>query len=102
MMWIRMTGPLIVAALMLFAGGFSVPAVASEAVEYQDFNELNLEDLLNKVVVTASRHEQKISESPVAATVITADQISASGATNIPELLRDVPGLDVIVSAASH
>ncbi len=63
---------------------------------YQDFSELDLESLLDQTIVTASRHVQKRSDAPVSATVITAEEIAASGAHSIPELLRRVPGLDVI------
>jgi len=48
------------------------------------------------VVTTATRSAQKLGDSPEAVTVITADQIAASGATSIPELLQNVPGVDVM------
>ncbi len=54
-----------------------------------------------EMVVTASRHEQKISEAPSAITVITAEDIHQSGATNIPDILRMVPGLDVMFISAT-
>jgi len=72
------------------------------AQDYDDFNELDLSALLDQVVVTATRTEQKIGDAPVSAYVITADDIAASGAMSIPELLSDVPGLDVMVPTASH
>jgi len=74
---------------------------AQDTVEYADFNELDLESLLDQTIVTASKHPQKLSDSPMSATVITADEIAASGARSIPELLRDVPGLDVIQATSS-
>ncbi len=49
-----------------------------------------------EVVVTASRRAQTVIEAPVATTVITDEEIRMSGATNIPELLRRVPGMDVM------
>jgi outer membrane receptor protein involved in Fe transport len=49
-----------------------------------------------EVVVTASRRAQTTLEAPVATTVITDEEIRLSGATNIPELLRRVPGMDVM------
>ena len=54
-----------------------------------------------EMVVTASRYEQKISEAPSAITVITAEDIRQSGATNVPDLLRIVPGMDVMSVTAS-
>ena len=40
------------------------------------------------VVISASRLEQKISESPVSVAIITAEDIHASGLTNVPEILQ--------------
>ncbi|TSC25079.1 TonB-dependent siderophore receptor [Corallococcus sp. Z5C101001] len=47
-------------------------------------------------VVTASRRAQSSLEAPNATTVITAEDIRLSGATTLPELLRRVPGADVM------
>jgi outer membrane receptor for ferrienterochelin and colicin len=47
------------------------------------------------IVTTATRSAQKLSDAPAAVTVISAADIAASGATNIPELLKNVPGVDV-------
>ncbi|NMO15370.1 TonB-dependent receptor [Pyxidicoccus fallax] len=47
-------------------------------------------------VVTASRRAQSSLEAPNATTVITAEDIRMSGATSLPELLRRVPGADVM------
>lgn len=61
-----------------------------------DLTELSLEDLMEvQVVVTASRHEQKITAVPYAMSVITADDIRAAGARSVPDALRLVPGMDV-------
>jgi iron complex outermembrane receptor protein len=46
-------------------------------------------------VFTASRHEQKISETAAAVYVVSHEDIRRSGATTIPEILRMVPGLQV-------
>lgn len=55
-----------------------------------------------ELVITAARYKQKISEAPSAITVITDEDIHQSGATNIPDILRMVPGLDVMFITASH
>ncbi|MFL5348854.1 MAG: TonB-dependent receptor domain-containing protein [Hyalangium sp.] len=47
-------------------------------------------------VVTASRRAQSSLEAPNATTVITAEDIRLSGATSLVELLRRVPGADVM------
>lgn len=60
-----------------------------------DLTELSLEDLLSIKVVSVSKKAEKLSETSAAAYVITSDDIRRSGARNIPELLRQVPGIQV-------
>lgn len=47
------------------------------------------------IVLSATRLAQPISEAPVAMTVIDRDMIEASGARNIPDVLRLVPGMQM-------
>lgn len=54
-----------------------------------------------EVVVTASRREQSPLDAPNAVTVLTDEDIRLSGARSIPELLRRVPGMDVMAMSAS-
>jgi iron complex outermembrane recepter protein len=61
----------------------------------QDLTQLKLEDLMNMEVTSVSKKEQKISEAASAVFVITSEDIARSGANNIPDLLRMVPGVDV-------
>ncbi|RFA27967.1 hypothetical protein CAI21_13690 [Alkalilimnicola ehrlichii] len=49
--------------------------------------------LLDPVTITASGHAAKSLHTPQAVTVIERDEIVASGATNVGELLRGRPGL---------
>src|SRR5580698_4791330 len=63
--------------------------------EEQDLTQLSLEDLMNMQVTSVSKKEQKLSQVAAAIFVITQEDIRRSGATNIPDLLRMVPGLDV-------
>lgn len=55
-----------------------------------------------KTVTSSARHRQPIGESPSAITVITREDIEASGATNIPDLLRLVPGMDVVTTSPAY
>ncbi len=55
-----------------------------------------------EVVVTAIRQEQSISESPSNMYVITAEDIRHSGATDIPTLLRRVPGMEVMQTTGAE
>lgn len=50
-----------------------------------------------ELVVTASRRTQSTLEAPYATTVITGEEIRLSGATSLVELLRRVPGAEVMV-----
>jgi iron complex outermembrane receptor protein len=56
---------------------------------------MSLEDLLNVQVTSVSKKEQTLSKAAAAVFVITQEDIRRSGATNIPDVLRMVPGLSV-------
>ena len=61
----------------------------------RDLTQFTLEDLMNVQVISVSKKEQKLSKTGAAIFVITQEDIRRSGATNIPDLLRMVPGVDV-------
>ena len=48
------------------------------------------------VVYTATRTERSVREVPSAVTIIAAEEIHASGATSLEQLLQTVPGLDLM------
>lgn len=52
------------------------------------------------VVVTATRVEQQIVNAPATVSVVTADVIQSSPATNYAELLRSVPGMNITQTSA--
>lgn len=54
-----------------------------------------------ETVSIASRYEQPISEAPSNVYVITDEDIRLSGATDIPTLLRRVPGIEVMQTNAA-
>jgi iron complex outermembrane recepter protein len=60
-----------------------------------DLSELSLEDLMNIEVTTVGKREQRLSRIPAAVYVVTQEEIRRSGATNIPDVLRLVPGMEV-------
>jgi len=66
-----------------------------------DLTDQSLEDLMNIKVTSVSKKEQKLSQVAAAVFVISAEDIRRSGATNIPDLLRMVPGLDVAQISAN-
>jgi iron complex outermembrane recepter protein len=80
---------LAVAALM------TIPARSQNIPK--DLSDKSIEDLMNIDVTSVSKKDQKLSRTAAAIFVITQEDIRRSGATNIPDLLRMVPGLDVAV-----
>ena len=70
--------------------------IAYEKNYDSDFaDELDFYRLENQIIVSASKKEETIFEAPVSSTVITRQQIKRSGATNLQEAMRLVPGLIV-------
>ena len=61
----------------------------------EEFELLQLQD--EQVVFSASRHQQKKQLSPSSITVITRSQIETAGAFSVVDILRRVPGMEVIV-----
>jgi iron complex outermembrane receptor protein len=76
-------------ALLAFAG------LSAPAGQTPDLTQKSLEDLMSIEVTSVSKKEQKISQAAAAIFVISREDIRHSGALNIPDLLRMVPGLDV-------
>ena len=61
----------------------------------KEFLPLSLDELMEQEVTTLARKEQTVKDTPAAAFVITSEDIRRSGATNLPDILRMVPGMDV-------
>jgi iron complex outermembrane recepter protein len=75
--------------------GLSLLLAVASSAQQADLTQLSLEDLMNVKVTSVSKKEQKLSRTASAIFVITSEDIRRSGATNIPDLLRMVPGVDV-------
>ncbi|HEV2425793.1 MAG TPA: TonB-dependent receptor [Terriglobia bacterium] len=86
----RLTSRALLVAVLLFCP----PAVSAQA-QADRLASASLEELMSMKVTSVSRKEQKLSRAAAAIYVVTADEIRRSGATNIPDVLRMVPGLDV-------
>lgn len=72
-------------------------AAISHAYDNGSISEsFSLEDLLNLEIVSATRSESKLNESPVPISVITAKEIASSGLDNIPDILARLPEIDVL------
>ena len=84
---------LIILPVLIFAHSSSVSADERELLLFQEI----------PVVTIASKKPQKVMDSPVPVVVIEEAEIEISGATNVPDLLRRVAGIDVLaVSASDH
>jgi iron complex outermembrane recepter protein len=70
----------------------SGPMVVSHG---SDLTSMDIEDLMNVHVTSVAKEDQKMSQVAAAVFVIGREDILRSGATNIPDLLRMVPGLNV-------
>ena len=83
------------ANILFFLGlAAAVPAKAQDRPQ-ADLAEMKLEDLLSVKVTSVSKKDEKLSRTAAAVYVIDQDDIRRSGATNIPDLLRMAPGVDV-------
>jgi outer membrane receptor for ferrienterochelin and colicin len=60
-----------------------------------DFENLNLEDLLNVKITTVSKTSQSVGEAPATVIVISAKQIKTRGYRNLTEVLNDLPDIKV-------
>jgi iron complex outermembrane receptor protein len=79
--------------VLLLAASWAISAGAQNPPE--DLSKLSVEDLMNVEVTSVSKKEQKVSQTAAAIFVITQEDIRRSGANNIPDLLRMVPGVNV-------
>ncbi|MFY0686841.1 MAG: TonB-dependent receptor [Cyclobacteriaceae bacterium] len=82
---------ILVAILMLF----SASAFSQTSEEDVNVYEMSLEDLMDIVIVSASRQEESSFDVPVSSFVVSKSEIELMGATSIPDALRIVPGLIV-------
>ena len=73
----------------------STGAAAISFGQSQDLGSLSIDDLMKVEVVSASKFAQTQKSVPAAIYVLTSDEIKRSGATNIPDMLRLVPGVEV-------
>jgi outer membrane receptor protein involved in Fe transport len=83
-------------AIMMVLGSVGLSAAADEPEpQVRNIEELDLEQLLGKVTA-ASRTEESVLTAPATVTVLDHDQIRQSAATTLPDLLRNVAGVQVL------
>jgi iron complex outermembrane receptor protein len=84
----------VLAAVAALLGSAVGPANAQSANSGNIAN-ASIEDLMNMDVTSVSKKDQTLSETGAAVFVIGKEDIRRSGAANIPDLLRMVPGVEV-------
>ena len=100
-LWISLiVSPLECSLSLLYAEELSPPSlrVGSRAALSLETEALYLEE---ESVSIAARHEQPISQAPSNVYVISDEDIRLSGATDIPTILRRIPGLEVMQTTAT-
>jgi iron complex outermembrane receptor protein len=93
--WVAPAAVWLVAFASLAASGATPQSPAVPQSPAGDLTQVSIENLMNMEVTSVSKKEQKLSQVAAAIFVVTQEDIRHSGATNIPDLLRMVPGLDV-------
>lgn len=83
--------------LFVFAAALAVAVPASAQQTTPDPDQPVYEE---QVVVTASKAEQQLVNAPAAVSLVTSETIQNSPATNMGDLLRTVPGLNVTQTSA--
>lgn len=88
-------GPLSAASLAAFMVLSALSPWSVRAQQPDDLTTKSIEDLMNIQITSVSRKEEKLARTAAAVFVITQTDIRNSGVTNIPDLLRMVPGIYV-------
>ena len=70
--------------------------------QVNQLKQLSIEQLTNVMVTSVTRAPQPLARSAAAVAVVTSSQIESTGATNVPEAIRYVPGINVAQLTASQ
>jgi iron complex outermembrane receptor protein len=92
---------------MLVVGALAAtsPALHAQQLAANQVNQLKqlgIEQLTDVMVTSVTRAPQPLARSAAAVGVVTSGQISSSGAMNVPEAIRYVPGINVAQLTASQ
>lgn len=105
---VRFLGVLFALPAMAMAQTPPLPApvplsLAASAEGKKDYALISIEELLNKdITVAATKTRVDVAQAPVSVVVITPEDIARTGATSLGQVLRTVPGLDVIEAFPGH
>ncbi len=84
--------PLAVAATLFAVGGLGVTSAAWAA---SDSSQLPV------MVVSATGYQQEVLRAPASITVVEHDQIQRKPVADLAEVLRDIPGVDIVDSGVA-
>jgi len=93
------------AALLMGALAATGPVLHAQPLAADSVNELkrlSIDQLANVEVTSVTRGPQPLARSAAAVAVVTSGQIASSGAMNVPEAIRYVPGINVAQVTASQ
>ncbi|VUD56376.1 Colicin I receptor [Thalassocella blandensis] len=89
--------------MVVFGTGMSSAATqANENMDISGIYDLSLAELGSVEIITATGNSTPLDRSPSTASVINAAQIEAMGAQSLDEVLENIPGLHVSLSAISR
>jgi iron complex outermembrane recepter protein len=88
--------------MLILAAASPAAAEPAAAAGPRDLTELSLAELASVKVTTVEKKPETLEHTPAAISVITGDEIEASGATTVPALLRRAPGVHVARLDASQ
>src|SRR6202012_3706186 len=77
------------------------PAYAQQLAQ-NDINQMSIEQLANVTITSVSKATEPLSDAAAAVYVISHDDVTRSGATSIPEMLRLAPNLEVMQTSPSN
>lgn len=72
-----------------------ISVFSQEKLTTEELAQMSLEELMNVSISTASKHEQKIRETPASVYVFTRQDIEENGYQYLSEILRYIPNMDV-------
>src|SRR5215831_12871390 len=75
---------------------YAVPPSSLQGLKFQDIAELSLERLLDITISIATGKTQKLEEAPGIVSVITAEEMQRLGARTLADVLKTVPGFEVL------
>ncbi|MCU7946490.1 MAG: Plug domain-containing protein [Candidatus Thiodiazotropha sp. (ex Cardiolucina cf. quadrata)] len=85
-------------AIVFFGLILNTATHANSDQKLDQFLSMSLEELMALEVTISTDTKQTIAKAPAAVTVLTSEDIKATGSTNLVEILESVPGIHVRAS----